>query len=122
MKITLSIAAMALVSLPAVAHANPSPEPVSPLLKNCISNREWTDMTRDTMSGLEKTVDATGRVISTKQHGRRVIKQYRLCGHTAKEGYVQIYYGRNQADMYMSNFTSLFNFTSPPGPLEHQPA
>jgi hypothetical protein len=116
MKIALSLAAAALVLAPAApAHAGP-------LDDNCISWLEFKNMTRDNMRDLERAVDATGSIVSTQQQGQFMLKQYRWCGLYANEGFFQIFYARNKAGQYMSQYISAFDFRSKRGPLQHQPA
>lgn len=115
MKIALAVAAIA------GSLAISAPAQAGPLDDNCISYKEFNDMTRDTMSGLERTVDATGFVVKTQMDGRILLKQYRWCGHYANEGFFQIMYARNKAGQYMSQYISLWDMTYS-GPLQHQPA
>lgn len=111
MKILLGIAAAALVSLPAApAQAT--------LDDNCISYREFKDMTRDNMQDLERTVDARGKVVGSQQHGQYVRKQYRWCGHVSHDGFWQVFYSLSKSGEYMSQYITLYDFTSP---VHHMP-
>lgn len=80
----------------------------------CISAAEYRAAQRDTMHNLEHQlgVAGAGTIVKTQQHGRHVLKQYRWCGHPVSEGYFQVFYSRNKAGAYMSQYVTWFQYPS----------
>lgn len=91
-------------SAPAAAHAKS-------LNDNCISYPEWASFERGTMKQVEARNDVTGTVVHTQQQGQLVLKQYSRCGMTQAQGFYQVFYAKNQAGQYMSQYITQWNLT-----------
>jgi hypothetical protein len=78
----------------------------------CITHKEWKNVKRSNMSGIERTlgVRGAGKVVVSQNHRQHLVKQYPWCGLSEDEGYYQISYDRNKAGLYMSNYINEFDF------------
>lgn len=92
---SLAVAAVtaAAVAVPSVAHAERAPIDNTP---GCISTKEWRRVPFDTMSPMEAQlqVKGQGEVILYLDDGKNLTKQYRWCGHGARD-YALINYKGN---------------------------
>lgn len=110
MKLQLAAAAVAggLAIVPLVA----APAEAGTSTPGCISQYEFSVMQRGTMNWMQNEyTTGPGSVVSYKNNGKNIIKQYPWCNHSASQGFFQVAYDMNAAGQYMGNNIVWFNFT-----------